>query len=266
MSSVGRVLVTGASGFVGSAVAKCSPRPAIPSARWCATSARAPISTASMSSSPTGDLRDAGLGAPAMAGVRYLFHVAADYRLWARDPARDHPRPTSRAPAPSWTRRCAPVSSASSTPAASRRLTLNADGQPVDETLPLDRGERDRRLQAQQGRGRTPRRGDDRATTSCLPSSSIRRRRSARATCGRRRPAASSSRPRPAACRASSTPGSTSSTSTTSPPAISRRCEKGRIGERYILGGENVTFSAHAGGHRAHGRAQAAALEIPAPR
>ena len=34
----------------------------------------------------TGDLRDPASLAPAMAGVRYLFHVAADYRLWARDP------------------------------------------------------------------------------------------------------------------------------------------------------------------------------------
>jgi len=32
-----------------------------------------------------GDLRDAETIRPAMAGVRYLFHVAADYRLWARD-------------------------------------------------------------------------------------------------------------------------------------------------------------------------------------
>ena len=34
-----------------------------------------------------GDLNDAASLTPAMAGVRYLFHVAADYRLWARDPS-----------------------------------------------------------------------------------------------------------------------------------------------------------------------------------
>ncbi len=33
-----------------------------------------------------GDLRDAAAVARAMAGARYLFHVAADYRLWAPDP------------------------------------------------------------------------------------------------------------------------------------------------------------------------------------
>jgi len=34
-----------------------------------------------------GDLRDAAAVARAMAGVRHLFHVAADYRIWAPDPA-----------------------------------------------------------------------------------------------------------------------------------------------------------------------------------
>jgi dihydroflavonol-4-reductase len=33
-----------------------------------------------------GDMRDALSVRRAMAGVRYVFHVAADYRLWARDP------------------------------------------------------------------------------------------------------------------------------------------------------------------------------------
>src|SRR5260370_35984460 len=34
-----------------------------------------------------GDLTDRDSLRAAMKGVRYLFHVAADYRLWARDPA-----------------------------------------------------------------------------------------------------------------------------------------------------------------------------------
>ncbi len=33
-----------------------------------------------------GDMRDQASMARAMEGARYLFHVAADYRLWARDP------------------------------------------------------------------------------------------------------------------------------------------------------------------------------------
>ena len=34
-----------------------------------------------------GDIRDAESIRRAMAGVRYVFHVAADYRLWARNPS-----------------------------------------------------------------------------------------------------------------------------------------------------------------------------------
>jgi hypothetical protein len=33
-----------------------------------------------------GDMRDAASVARAMAGTRFLFHVAADYRLWVRNP------------------------------------------------------------------------------------------------------------------------------------------------------------------------------------
>ena len=33
-----------------------------------------------------GDLRDAATLVPALAGVEKLYHVAADYRLWAPDP------------------------------------------------------------------------------------------------------------------------------------------------------------------------------------
>src|SRR6266496_4316282 len=35
----------------------------------------------------TGDLRDAGSLERAVAGCGLLFHVAADYRLWAKDPS-----------------------------------------------------------------------------------------------------------------------------------------------------------------------------------
>ena len=79
------VLVTGASGFVGSALANAllaqgkrvrvfvratSPRGNLPEGVEIAQ----------------GDMRDAAAMDAAMQGVRYLFHVAADYRLWARDP------------------------------------------------------------------------------------------------------------------------------------------------------------------------------------
>ena len=47
------------------------------------------ISRASPAEIVDGDMRDAASMTRAMDGVRYLFHVAADYRLWARDPERD---------------------------------------------------------------------------------------------------------------------------------------------------------------------------------
>lgn len=86
MADPGKVLVTGASGFVGSAVAR-----ALVQSGYAVCAIVRP-------SSPTkhldgfdvefvrGDLRDADSVRQAMIGVRYLFHVAADYRLWARDP------------------------------------------------------------------------------------------------------------------------------------------------------------------------------------
>ena len=46
--------------------------------------------------------------------------------------------------------------------------------------------------------------------------------------------------------------------STTSPPAISPRCERGRIGERYILGGENVLLGDMLADIATPGRAAAA--------
>ena len=82
-----RVLVTGASGFVGSAVARGAAARGARCARAGAHDQPArttsPISHA-RSSKATCAMRPRW--PRAMEGVRYLFHVAADYRLWARDP------------------------------------------------------------------------------------------------------------------------------------------------------------------------------------
>ncbi len=79
------VLVTGASGFVGSAVAAAA-RTAGMRVRVLvrATSARTNID--SRDDVILGDLRDRASMAAALAGVRYLIHAAADYRLWAPSP------------------------------------------------------------------------------------------------------------------------------------------------------------------------------------
>jgi len=80
------VLVTGVSGFVGSAVA------------LALSSRGADVRGLARPSSPRTnlkdfsgelvecDLRDPEAVERAMKGVRFLFHVAADYRLWAPDP------------------------------------------------------------------------------------------------------------------------------------------------------------------------------------
>jgi len=85
MPTADRVLVTGASGFVGSAVARVvAARGFSARALVRATSPRANLADIDCEI-VEGDMKDAASLRRAMRDVRYLFHVAADYRLWARD-------------------------------------------------------------------------------------------------------------------------------------------------------------------------------------
>src|SRR5271169_5871635 len=79
------VLVTGASGFLGSAIAVAL--------RARGHDVRALVRPSSPRTNLNrgdtlceGDLRDRASLAAALKGARYLFHAAADYRLWARNP------------------------------------------------------------------------------------------------------------------------------------------------------------------------------------
>jgi len=79
------VLVTGASGFVGSAVARKLAAGGY-DVRVLMRSTSPKTNLAGLDAETVaGDMRDAPSMRRAMQGVRYLFHVAADYRLWARD-------------------------------------------------------------------------------------------------------------------------------------------------------------------------------------
>src|SRR5271165_7021582 len=86
MSNQDAVLITGASGFIGSAVARVARqrgfkvrvlvRPSSPRQNLAGLNAEV----------FEGDMRDQASVSRALVGAHYLFHLAADYRLWARDP------------------------------------------------------------------------------------------------------------------------------------------------------------------------------------
>jgi dihydroflavonol-4-reductase len=85
--SPGLCLVTGATGFVGSAVT----RVLLGTGQEVRVLARPGSDRRNLAdlavSVAEGSMEDAGSLARAVSGCRYLFHVAADYRLWVPDPA-----------------------------------------------------------------------------------------------------------------------------------------------------------------------------------
>ncbi|HEY1749327.1 MAG TPA: hopanoid-associated sugar epimerase [Xanthobacteraceae bacterium] len=86
MGTTQHTLITGASGLVGSAVAR---KLVVAGFRVRAlvrsTSPRAQLDGLDLEYA-VGDIRDAESVRRAMKDARYVFHVAADYRLWAPDP------------------------------------------------------------------------------------------------------------------------------------------------------------------------------------
>ena len=82
----GTVLITGASGFLGSALVDVFRGAGFPVRILVRASSPRTNLTWPDVAHAVGDMRDRVSVAAAMAGVRYLVHAAADYRLWAPDP------------------------------------------------------------------------------------------------------------------------------------------------------------------------------------
>lgn len=136
MSEGGRVLVTGAAGFVGSALVRAFLGAGYAVRAFVrAASPRGNLEGLEIES-VAGDICDAKSVARAMAGVRYVAHAAADYRLWARDPGAilrtnvEGTRTVMQASLLAGVERVVYTSSVAT-------LAPRADGQAADETSPL---------------------------------------------------------------------------------------------------------------------------------
>ena len=136
MGGTAETLVTGATGFVGSGVAK---RLALDGTRVRALvrpgSPRFHLDGLHLEF-VSGDLRDAPSIRAAMAGIRHVFHVAADYRLWARDRSEifavnvEGTRTVMQEALRAGVERVVYTSSVAT-------LGLRSDGSPADESVPL---------------------------------------------------------------------------------------------------------------------------------
>ncbi|MFX1738049.1 NAD-dependent epimerase/dehydratase family protein [Paraburkholderia sp. A1RI_3L] len=130
------VLVTGASGFVGSAVARIAQQKGFAVRVLVRASSPRKNLEALDADIVVGDMRDVASMRAALRGVRYLFHVAADYRLWAPDPAEieranlEGAEATMRAALHEGVERIVYTSSVAT-------LKVTSSGQSADETSPL---------------------------------------------------------------------------------------------------------------------------------
>ncbi|MDR5754422.1 MULTISPECIES: hopanoid-associated sugar epimerase [unclassified Caballeronia] len=138
--SRGRVLVTGASGFVGSAVARIAVERGFDVRVLMRTTSSRQNIEALDAEVVLGDMRDEASMRAALKGVRFLFHVAADYRIWAPDPSEIEranltgTEATMRAALAEGVERIVYTSSVAT-------LKVTSAGVIVDETKPADPGQ-----------------------------------------------------------------------------------------------------------------------------
>jgi dihydroflavonol-4-reductase len=131
-------LVTGGTGFVGSHVVRALLAKDRPVRCLVRTESRRDNLEGLPVEIVVGDLTDPASLARALSGVETLYHVAADYRLWARDPRelyRANAGGTESILAAAAAAGVAKVVYTSSVAA----LGLNDDGSPGDETTPVAR-------------------------------------------------------------------------------------------------------------------------------
>src|SRR5690348_1203375 len=81
-----KTFITGATGFVGSHVARALAAQGADLRLLVRSTSRLDNIADLGAETATGDLRDPESLKKAMAGCEFVFHVAADYRLWVRDP------------------------------------------------------------------------------------------------------------------------------------------------------------------------------------
>lgn len=81
-----KAFITGATGFVGSHVARALAAQGADLRLLVRSTSRLDNIADLRAETATGDLRDPESLKKAMAGCDFVFHVAADYRLWVRDP------------------------------------------------------------------------------------------------------------------------------------------------------------------------------------
>ena len=134
------VVVTGAGGFIGSAVVRQAQ-----AAGW---RVRAVVRDAAKAANLSGldvdvveaDLRDRRAVDRVVDGARHVFHVAADYRLWAADPGEIMRNNLASTTAVMEAALHAGVERVIYTSSVAT-LALRTDGEPADETSPLAEGD-----------------------------------------------------------------------------------------------------------------------------
>jgi dihydroflavonol-4-reductase len=132
----GPTLLTGATGFVGSAVARTLAARGHRLRLLVRTTSDRSNLAGLDAEIVEGDLTDAASVAKAVAGCRFVLHVAADYRLWVPDAAAmlaanvEGTRTVMRAAMAAGVERVVHCSSVAA-------LGLNADGSPADEATPV---------------------------------------------------------------------------------------------------------------------------------